>query len=167
MSTATEPPDVDQQIFRDSMSRWASGVTVVTAAGPDGPAGITASAFSSLSLTPPLVLVCIDHRAGSHDPICTADGFAVHILERRQADLSDRFAGRFGDDKFAGVATEPGAFDAPLLPLGLVRLQCVRHDAPQGGDHTILIGRVVAAELGAGEPLLHYARAYGAFASGK
>ena len=152
-------PRVDGPVFRDAMSRWASGVTVVTAAGRDGPAGMTASAFSSLSLEPPLVLVCVAHSSTQHDDLIAAPGFAVHLLDVDQRHLSDRFAQK-GGDKFAGIPHEIGPFGAPLLDLGLARLVCERENAPVAGDHTILIGRVLHAELSDGDPLVHYSRAY-------
>jgi flavin reductase (DIM6/NTAB) family NADH-FMN oxidoreductase RutF len=159
---SSEVPDVEQMRFRDAMARWASGVTVVAANGPNGPAGLTVSAFSSLSLEPPLILACIGASSGAHDPLCAAEGFSVHILDAGQADLSVRFA-TTGIDRFAGLDHEIGAFGAPLLPLGLARMVCARHATLPGGDHTILVGRVVEVELADAEPLLHYSRSYGRF----
>jgi flavin reductase (DIM6/NTAB) family NADH-FMN oxidoreductase RutF len=150
---------VERQAFRDAMSRWASGVTVVTAAGPDGLAGMTASAFSSLSLDPPLILVCVAHSSTQHDALVGAPGFAVHFLGHHQHDLSNRFA-QTGGDKFAGLDHRPGPFGAPLLDDVHVRLVCAREETPVAGDHTILIGRVIEAEVSDGEPLLHWNRGY-------
>lgn len=157
-------PDVAPDAFKGALSRWASGVTIVTASGPDGPTGITASSFSSLSLDPPLVLICVGASSGAHGALCSADGFAVHLLARGQTDLSNTFASQ-GIDKFAEVDHVAGEFGAPLLELGRARLVCARHETVEAGDHTILIGRVVAAELGPddGEPLLFCSRSYGRF----
>jgi flavin reductase (DIM6/NTAB) family NADH-FMN oxidoreductase RutF len=153
--------------FRAALSRWASGVTVVTAAGARGPTGITVSSFASLSLDPPLVLVCVARSSGSHDALVGAEGFAVHVLALDQRELSVRFA-RAGIDKFAGLEHEVGPFGAPLLPVGVARLVCAREAIPDGGDHTILVGRVTRVDLpesdGEGDPLLHYNRAYRALA---
>ncbi|MEA2783663.1 MAG: hypothetical protein QOK29_5226 [Rhodospirillaceae bacterium] len=153
--------------FRAALSRWASGITIVTAAGPQGPTGITVSSFASLSLDPPLVLACIARSSGSHDALVTADGFGVHLLSREQRELSAHFA-RAGIDKFAGLAHEVGPYGAPLLPVGLARLVCAREAALDGGDHTILVGRVTRAEVpeldDLGDPLLHYNRGYRALA---
>jgi flavin reductase (DIM6/NTAB) family NADH-FMN oxidoreductase RutF len=159
---ASEVPDVERTRFRDAMARWASGVTVVAAGGPDGPAGLTVSAFSSLSLEPPLILVCIGSGSGAHDPICTAEGFSVHILDAGQSKLSARFATP-GIDRFADLDHQTGTFGAPLLPLGTARMVCARHAALPGGDHTILVGRVVEVELADAEPLVHHSRSYGRF----
>jgi flavin reductase (DIM6/NTAB) family NADH-FMN oxidoreductase RutF len=153
------PADVEGAVFREAMSRWASGVTVVTAAGPDGPAGMTASAFSSLSLDPPLILVCVAHSSTQHDALVGAVGFAVHFLALDQHELSNHFA-KSGGDKFAGLEHRPGPFGAPLLDDVHARLVCAREDTPPGGDHTILIGRVVEIDLSDGQPLLHWNRSY-------
>ena len=153
--------------FRAALSRWASGVTVVTAAGPHGPTGMTVSSFASLSLDPPLVLACIARSSGSHDALVLAEGFGVHVLSQSQRDLSARFA-RPGIDKFAELEHELGPYGTPLLPVGLARLVCVREAALDGGDHTILVGRVTRAEVpeldDLGDPLLHYNRGYRALA---
>lgn len=150
---------VPAETFREAMSRWASGVTVVTAEGPDGLAGMTASAFSALSLDPPLILVCVAHSSTQHDALIAAPGFAVHMLSHDQHGLSNHFAQK-GGDKFAGLDHRPGPFGAPLLDDVTVRLICARDAAPVAGDHTILIGRVVEAEISDGEPLLHWNRSY-------
>lgn len=150
-----EPSSVSADAFKAALARWASGVTVVTAAGP---VGMTVSAFSSLSLDPPLVLVALAKGAHSSAPIVAADGFAVHVLERDQQDLSVRFAGHV--DRFAGLTTDEGPFGAPLLGGCLMRLVCERRAVTDGGDHTVLIGRVVQADVNDGEPLLYYRGGY-------
>ncbi len=159
--SAPEVDGVDPEIFRTTLARWASGVTVVTCAdnATSGPVGMTASSFSSLSLDPPLVLVCVATTASAHDPLVGAAGFAVHILSRDQADLSQVFA-RPGAEKFDLVPHEPGPFEAPLLPLGAARLACAHEAALPGGDHTILVGRVVAAEHTHAAQLLYADRGY-------
>lgn len=141
--------------FRAALSRWASGVTIVTAAGP---VGMTVSAFCSLSLDPPLIVVSLARAAATHDAVIAADGFAVHILEDDQADLSTRFASPV--DRFAGLEVEEGPFGAPLLHGGVARLVCARHATAGGGDHTILVGRVMQVDVQAGEPLLYYRGRY-------
>ena len=134
-------------------------MTVVTARNGDGPVGMTASSFSSLSLDPPLVLLCVAHHSSSHDGLVNADGFAVHILGRSQEDLSVLFA-RPGRTKFELFPDERGPFDAPLLPFGVARLCCAHEAAHPGGDHTILVGRVIRTELADEEPLLYGDRDY-------
>ncbi|MCU0308121.1 MAG: flavin reductase family protein [Thermoleophilia bacterium] len=159
------PAGVDPDAFRDALSRWASGVTVVTARGPEGRVGLTASAFSSLSLHPPLILVCIGHASSAHDVLCAAEGFAVHLLREDQQDVSNRFA-RSSEDKFAGLEVETGAFGAPLLDDVLARMVCERHDVFDGGDHSILVGRVLGAETHDATPLLYWRGGYRALTPG-
>lgn len=156
---SSQMPSVAPGEFRDALARWASGVTIITARADDEPIGMTAASFSSLSLDPPLVLVCIAHSAHSHEPLVVAPGFAVHVLGRGQEELSSRFA-RAGADKFADHADERGPFDVPLLPFGVARLVCAHHTAFDGGDHTILIGRVLSVELAGTEPLVYFNREY-------
>lgn len=143
--------DVTPDDFRAGLSHWASGVTVVTAAGPEG---MTVSAFSSLSLDPPLITVALARRAYAHDALVAAPGFAVHILGEDDADLSARFASP--DDRFEGLEWEVGRHGAPLLHAGITRLCCARHATFDGGDHTILVGRVEQVDVTAGEPVLYY-----------
>lgn len=142
--------------FRAAMSCWASGVSIFTAPGP---VGLTVSSFSSLSLDPPLVLGCIARSAGAHDALVGSDVFAVHLLGARQQDLSARFAGP-ADARFADLDYDTGPEGVPLLPLGLARIVCRRESAGPGGDHTILVGRVIGVETAPGMPLVYFSRAY-------
>jgi flavin reductase (DIM6/NTAB) family NADH-FMN oxidoreductase RutF len=153
MESVTEPE------FRDALARWGSGVTVVTARAGDEPVGMTVASFSSLSLDPPLVLACIAHNANSHDGLVEAPGFAVHLLGSEQEEVSTAFA-RPGPEKFDEHPTERGPFGIPLLPFGVARLVCAHHDALPGGDHTILVGRVISTELAGSDPLIYCNRAY-------
>jgi flavin reductase ActVB len=155
---------VDALAFRNAMARFASGVTVVTTLDGAGlPWGFTASSFSSLSLEPPLVLVCLEKRAESHAAFAAAERFGVSILAAGQDDEAWRFAKR-GADKFSGFDTIPGeATGVPLIPGALVHLECQMHERLEGGDHTILVGAVVRAVNTDAEPLLHYNRTFGRF----
>lgn len=155
MTGVSRHESVSPDDFKAALSRWASGVTVVTAAGP---VGMTVSAFSSLSLDPPLVTVSLAYAAAACEAMVAADGFAVHILEGDQSELSGRFAGP--GERFDGLAWTPGPFGAPLLHGGVARLVCERHSTAGGGDHVILIGRVVQVDAYAGEPLLYYRGGY-------
>jgi flavin reductase (DIM6/NTAB) family NADH-FMN oxidoreductase RutF len=154
-----EPASVSKRRFRDALARWASGVTVVTARDGDEPVGMTAASFSSLSLDPPLVLVCVARDAHSHDGLVGAPGFAVHILGSGQAEMSTAFA-EPGPLKFEDYPDEPGPFGAPLLPFGVALLVCAHHCALDGGDHTILVGRVVETDLAGTDPLIYCDRGY-------
>ena len=154
-----ELESVSERRFRDTLARWPSGVTIVTARDGDEPVAMTAASFSSLSLDPPLVLVCVAREATSHDGLVGAPGFAVHILGSGQADLSARFA-EPGPAKFEGYPDDPGPFGAPLLPFGVALLVCAHHTALDGGDHTILVGRVVDTDLAGTDPLVYCNRGY-------
>ena len=151
---------VGEHEFRDALACWASGVTVVTARHAGEPLGMTAASFSSLSLEPPLILVCVAKSAHSHEGLVHAPGFAVHVLGAGQAEMSAAFS-QPGPEKFAAHPTETGPFEVPLLPFGVARLVCDAHATLDGGDHTILIGRVVATALAGTDPLLYCNRAYG------
>jgi flavin reductase (DIM6/NTAB) family NADH-FMN oxidoreductase RutF len=150
---------VTQQEFRETLALWPSGVTVVTAREGEIPLGMTVSSFSSLSLDPPLVLACIAKSAKSHDGIVAAPGFAIHVLSRDQEDISRLFA-RPGPEKFDGIAASEGPYRAPVLPLGVARLMCAHHAGIDGGDHTILIGRVLEVERTDQPPLIYWDRDY-------
>lgn len=155
---------VDAVDFRNAMARFASGVTVVTTRDAGGRAqGFTASAFSSLSLEPPLVLVCLEKRAQSHPAFMAATHLAISILAADQAEVALHFA-RKQADKFAGVTTVPGPVTGlPLIPGAVVHLECRLYARLDGGDHTILVGEVLRAETAEREPLLHYNRQFGRF----
>lgn len=147
---------IEPRALRTAFGRFATGVTVVTARGPGGkPEGMTANSFASVSLDPPLLLWCIREQAASRPAFDAAAHFAVHVLRAAQRPLAERFA-RPAPDKFADLDWEPGLGGAPLLPGALARFQCAVAARHPGGDHTILIGRVLAAEeAGPGEPLLY------------
>lgn len=154
---------IDEQLFRQVMSRFASGVSVVTTAYNDQLAGLTVSSFTSLSLEPTLVLICIADHASSHDLIDQAGQFAVNILTEQQADLSVRFAMR-DDDKFTKDDYTLSERGLPLLNNTLAHLECTVVNRFPGGDHTIFIGEVVAAQTYSARPLLYYLSRYHALA---
>lgn len=150
---------IDETDFRLAMGRFASGVTVVTTAHAGRLYGITVSSFSSLSLSPPLALVCVGQAAASHGPIAAAGRFAVSVLAEGQADLSQRFASE-APDKFAGVAHAISPRGLPLLDGAVAHIECDLHAALPGGDHTIFVGAVLAAAVFERRPLLYYRSAY-------
>lgn len=142
------------------LGHFAAGVTIVTTVGDDGkPYGLTATAFTSVSLDPPLVLVCVDKRAESHSHFHASRVFAVNFLRIDQEHLSRRFAVT-GGDKFIQLAIRTGVTGAPLLAEGLGYLECRTVDIFEGGDHTIFLGQVEAADAHDGEPLLYFRGAY-------
>jgi len=144
--------------FRAAMSRWASGVAVVTTRDAAGRChGFTATSFTSVSLDPPMVLVCLDRAASCAEAFAVATTYAVHILHGGQEALARRFA-RKGDDKFEGLPVR--MFGAPVLPDALAMLECRVSDRFAAGDHTILLGLVRRAESFGGTPLLYHDRAF-------
>lgn len=150
---------IDERLFRQAMSRFASGVTVVTTAVEGQLAGLTVSAFISLSLKPTLVLVSIGTYNESHSVIMKAGKFAVNILSATQAHVSQRFAAR-GVERFVPDTYLLSERGLPLLHGCLVNLECQIVEQYAGGDHTIFIGEVLEAHIHSGEPLLYYRSAY-------
>jgi flavin reductase (DIM6/NTAB) family NADH-FMN oxidoreductase RutF len=150
---------VDDAQFKLAMSHFASGVTIVTTEAEGKPYGMTVAAFSSLSLHPPLVLVCVEKSVKTHEAIAAARKFGVSILSDRQADVSNRFASRL-EDKFAEVETWRGQTGVPLIGGALTAIECELRDQLPGGDHTIFVGEVVAITTAEGAPLLYFRSGY-------
>ncbi len=152
--------DVGPDRFRDVMGRFATGVTVVTVATPDGPLGMTANAVCSLSLEPLLLLVCFDNAARTLPPVRAAGRFGVNVLAAGQEDLARLFASKRPErEKFAGVAHS--VHDGiPVIDSALAWVGCRLERLVPGGDHVIGIGAVEAAEAGTGEPLIWYRGGY-------
>jgi flavin reductase len=151
---------IDAKEFRNLLGRFAAGVTVITTTGRDGkPYGLTVTAFTSVSLEPPLVLVCIDKRSETYAHFCSSNAYAVNLLTQEQQDLSNRFA-KSGGDKFDGIVWKTGAGGAPLLAGALAHIECGIVNAVEAGDHTVFIGRVDAGAVNAGEPLLYFNGTY-------
>lgn len=152
---------LDPSTYRATLGRFASGVTIVTARDADGrDVGMTVSAFSALSLEPPLVLVCIDNGASVAPVLEHCSSFAVNILAEHQEPLSRQFAER-ELDRFEGVAITRGASGLALLEGALAQIECRVASRTPAGDHTILIGEVAATALREGNPLLYYRGGYG------
>ena len=150
----------DAAAMREAMGRFATGVTVVTVRTPDGePAGCTVSAFCSLSLDPPLVLVCVGLGRRMHHLLGTGRGFAVNVLRADQRDVATAFARGTGD-RFAGLRTEEGRYGHPLLDGAVAHIECDREAVLDGGDHAIVVGRVRGLATFDGEPLLYAGGAF-------
>jgi len=150
---------IDDAQFKLAMSHFASGVTVVTTEQDGTPYGMTVAAFSSLSLHPPLVLICIEKSVRTHEAIATAGKFGVSILSQSQTDVSNRFASR-SEDKFSGIATHRGTSGVPLIDGAITTLECSLREQFAGGDHSIFVGEVVAIETAEGVPLVYYRSGY-------
>jgi flavin reductase (DIM6/NTAB) family NADH-FMN oxidoreductase RutF len=151
---------VDPDTFRSVLGRFAAGVTIVTALDSEGrDYGLTVSAFSSLSLEPPLVVVCIDHEASLHPVLQQAEHFAVNILSTDQEPLARRFS-TLTDERFDGVGYLRGQTGVAVLDDVLAILECRKLHAFEGGDHTMFVGEVETAHAHAGSPLLYYRGGY-------
>ena len=151
----------EDRLFRDAMGCFATGITVVTSTDEDSaPIGITANSFASLSLDPPLLLVCIANESETGERLKQADHFAINVLNHDQLATSKIFANK-SDDRFVGVDWTPGDTGAPLLAGSLGTFECARHEIYDGGDHFILVGRVLKGLFQAdGDPLLYFKGRY-------
>lgn len=151
--------------FRRVLGHFVTGVVVVATRVPgrDEPCGLTASSVASVSLDPPLVLVCVDKGADSHDCILEAGFFSLNILAAGQEDVSRRFASWDLEAKFQGVGYRTGETGAPILEESLAWLDCRVWASYPGGDHTIFVGEVVAGDAEDGVPLVYYRGGYGRF----
>ncbi len=151
----------DARTLRDAMGCFATGVTIITAHAPDGrPVGLTANSFTSVSLDPPLLLVCIANNAGSAATLRDIDAFAVNVLQIGQQPVSNLFAGK-SEDRFAGTKWEVGEYGAPILPSSLGIFECKHHALHEAGDHFILVGRVEKASFEPRrDPLLYFRGKY-------
>ncbi|MGH3069669.1 MAG: flavin reductase family protein [Streptosporangiaceae bacterium] len=153
-------PNVSRSAFAEAMSRFPAGVTIVTTAGRDGrPRGFTASAFAALSAEPPLVLVCLDNSARCRDAFMAARLFAISILRPTHREVALRFASK-RDDKFSGAGFSVDDRGLACLADALACLTCEVHERVPGGDHTILVGRVVEATIDHGEPAVYFNRGF-------
>jgi flavin reductase (DIM6/NTAB) family NADH-FMN oxidoreductase RutF len=153
-------PELDSAHFRQLLGRFATGVTVITLALPDGrPAGMTANSLTSVSLDPPLVLVGIDHAAELYAALLDAPRFVINVLESSQESLSRKFAAKHLD-RFDGIGYHSSPDGQPILDGVLASIECVPHATFPGGDHTILVGRVLRGETTDGAPLVYFRGGY-------
>lgn len=161
-STATRgeipPPGFDTKPLRNTFGRFATGVTIVTVRTPDGPLGITANSFSSVSLDPPLVMWNIAKHSSRFAPFAEARHFAIHVLAREQDHLCWRFA-KFGRD-FSGIDLTFNPEGAPLIPGALARLECEIANPIDAGDHLVLLARVQRMSARDGEPMVFFSGRY-------
>lgn len=146
--------------LRDALGAFATGVTIVTAIGDGGePVGFTANSFTSVSLDPPLLLVCLAHKAFSYRIFCETDSFAVNVLGADQEDIATRFATK-GADKFAETDWIPGQMGAPLIAGSLARFDCATHQRVVAGDHDIIMGKVIGFSRHEGEALVYHSGSF-------
>ena len=153
-SPTPHPTSVSAAEFRDAIGRFLTGVTVVTSRHDGVPQGITASAVCSVSLEPPMLLVCLNKQSLTRQAVAASGRFAVNVLAEGQRELAMRFATKSAD-KFAGLAVEVGASELPLLPDALATLECRVTEEADGGTHSIFIGTVERAAVRDGSPLAY------------
>ncbi|HYA56057.1 MAG TPA: flavin reductase family protein [Nitrososphaerales archaeon] len=148
--------------LKQAMRVYPQGVTVATTTGPSGPTGLTVSSFTSVSLDPPLILISIAKGSAIHDLFCEAKAYAVNFLADDQKSVSDRFAGRTGArDRFEGLRFIRGVTGSPIIEGARVAIECKPWQVYEGGDHSILVGEVVAAKtFNSKRPLVYYSQQY-------
>lgn len=153
---------MDPHDFRRACGQFATGVAVACVIGPDGsPHGLTINSFTSVSLSPPLILICIGHDSALRDLFRQQARFGLSFLRAEQRDLSHQFATR-GRDRFQGVNWHTGPSGVPLLSDSLADMECAIEQTITAGDHDILIARVAHASVHGGHPLLYFNSAYAA-----
>jgi flavin reductase (DIM6/NTAB) family NADH-FMN oxidoreductase RutF len=158
------PPAIDPASFREACGRFATGVCVITSFGPETPSGMTANAIASLSLQPPLMVVCFDRDARTLGAVEHSGRFGIHFLAHDQEELAARFASKLPEpEKFEGIEWSERS-DVPALHGCLAGLTCELRELLPGGDHLIGVGEVVDLWIGEGEPLLFYGGDYWALA---
>ncbi len=146
--------------FRQALGQFATGVTIVTTRDALGqPMGLTVNAFSSVSLDPPLVLVCIDNRSDTHDGFEASGVFGISVLSEAQEGWSRRF-GAPGREKFQPADLIVGETGVALVPEALAHIECRISARLPGGDHTIYVGEVLRLHVRPGRPLLYHASGY-------
>lgn len=158
---------IESQLFKQVMRGWASGVTVVTTLNGDKPLGVAASAFSSVSAEPPLVLVCLHRKLYTGRVIEETGAFAVNILSAGQVEIGKLFGNAYPhiQDRFAGLACTQAVTGCPILPNLTGWFDCRLQTAHPSGDHLIFVGEVVDAGLDMdAEPLLYHHHKWGQFA---
>ena len=160
---ASDNSPIDPRDFRSALGTYATGVTIITAAAPDGrPYGLTCNSFASVSLNPPLVLWSLVVYSSSLTIFQNASHFTVNVLGVSQHALASKFA-KSSDDKFTGVDWTPGLGNAPVLAESVANFQCRSVNRYYGGDHVIFLGAVEAYTYNAKEPLLFARGAFGRF----
>ena len=158
MSSDLRPVSSDD--FRCACARFATGVCVATVLDPQGmPHGLTVSSFTSVSLEPPLVLICLGHAVTVIDHFRASKYFGINVLREEQRELSDRFA-RKGMDRFNGLPWDRGTSGVPLLPGALAAMECEIEQRVISGDHDIFVGRMVRMAVQEGNPLIHFLGRY-------
>ncbi len=151
---------VNSDEFRRACGRFATGVAVASVLDPDGtPHGLTVSSFTSVSLVPPLILICLGHAVTSIEIFRASPYFAINVLAEDQREISDRFATK-GYDRFDGLPWERGESGVPLLTGALAQMECAVTRRIAAGDHDIFLAEMIRARVRDGEPLIYFAGSY-------
>ncbi len=153
---------VNEQDFKNALKSWATGVTVVTSKTEDfGLKGMTATSFSSVSLNPPQILVCINKSADTGDAVLAGKSFAINILKVDQQEISNQFAGATSqEERFANVNWHEGKTGSPVIDDALASIECTVVQQVLAGTHWVIIGEVQSVTCRSGEPLLYYNSSY-------
>ena len=153
-------PGLSSEEFRRACARFSTGVAIASVMDAQGvPHGLTVNSFTSVSLDPPLILICLGHAVTSIDLFRAASHFAINILAESQRELSVRFA-RAGERRFDGLEWRRGECGAPLLTGALAEIECAVYRRIPAGDHDILIGEMLRGRVEQGEPLVYYGSRY-------
>lgn len=155
-------PLVDQQQFKQVIGHFASGVSIITVSNNGVDFGITASAVCSVSVDPPMLLVCVNKSTGTCHAISAAESFTVNIVNETQKELALRYA-RANTDKFDGVDFSYGELGNPVLGQTLATLECRVVEEVTGGTHSVFLGEVKKANAADGDPLVYYRGKFGKF----
>ena len=151
---------IEQQHFRRVCSKYATGITILTVLDRSGaPHGMTVNSFTSVSLSPPLILVCIDRQTSILSHFMLGTRFGVNMLHEDQKDLSTWFA-RSGHDRFSGIGWTMGETGAPVLPGMLATMECEVTQMVEAGDHVVVIGAALHATWREGQPLVYFNSSY-------
>ncbi len=152
---------VDNQEFKNALKMWASGVAVVTANSEQGEQGMTVTSFTSVSMDPPQILVCVNGEAETGAIISSGDAFAVNVLSAEQEQVSNAFAGGSSmEDRFKNVAWKKGALGLPVFDDALVSMECTLVEKVKAGSHWILIGEIQKTQVKEGDPVLYFHSGY-------
>lgn len=158
-----ETGEMKQAALRRALGQFATGVTVITAQGPKGPIGFTASSFNSVSLDPPLIVWCLSQGSERLGAYRAASGYAVNVLNADQAEVASRFASK-AEDRFAGIGWSEGRNGAPVLDGSLAVFECAHEAIHDAGDHQLFIGRVLRCFEAGGAPLTYFGGGFGTLA---
>ncbi|MDQ1105450.1 flavin reductase family protein [Nocardioides zeae] len=154
MNTALTKPDLD--LMKQVNRQFVTGVTVVTTLDDETPKGLAVNAFSSISLDPATVMVCVQHTSSTHDCLFRASHLAINILSTGQVDVVNRFATR-SDDKFAGVDWTPGPFGSPLITGSSAQMEVAIRERLRASTHTVFICRVIHVAVSEADPMIYSA----------